>query len=44
MEGLTENVAEPACGQHESCLQNARTVYSTDLNNLHGRRFGKRIA
>ena len=41
---LTENVAEPAYGQNESCSQDTRAVSSTDLNNLHGPWFGKRIA
>lgn len=33
---LTENVAEPAYGQHRYCAPVTRVVFLTNLNNLHG--------
>jgi hypothetical protein len=41
---LTEKVAEPAYGQHESGSHDARAVSSIHFNHLHGPRFGNRIA
>jgi hypothetical protein len=41
---LTENVAQPACGQRGCCASDTRVIFSTTLNNLHGPEFGQQIA